>query len=170
MLITHDLGVVARLADNVNVMYAGRQAEIGTTDEIFYESRHPYTIGLLASMPLLDDTGSESLLPIPGQPPSLIRVPPGAPSPRCRFAQPDPCRTAVPPLMPVAAGTATPRPATSSTAQRGRREELRRSADEDDLLVADTSLEATPTSELARSSRSLTDETQTDDLDSIFEP
>jgi len=172
MLITHDLGVVAGLADNVNVMYAGRQAEIGTTDEIFYESRHPYTIGLLASMPRLDDTGSESLLPIPGQPPSLIRVPPGcAFHPRCRFAQPDPCRTAVPPLMPVAAGT---RHASAchflDRLSEVDVEELRRSADEDDLLVADTSLEATPTSELARSSRSLTDETQTDDLDSIFEP
>ena len=172
MLITHDLGVVAGLADNVNVMYAGRQAEIGTTDEIFYESRHPYTIGLLASMPRLDDTGSEALLPIPGQPPSLINVPTGcAFHPRCRFAQPEPCRTAVPPLMPVAAGTGH-----SSACHfldhlsEVDVEELRRNADEEDLLVADRAVEPTPTSELAPSALSLSEETPTDDLDSVFEP
>ena len=85
MLITHDLGVVAGLADHVMVMYAGRQVELGTTDEIFYESRHPYTLGLLASMPRLDDTGGEPLVPIPGsaavadQPPAGLRLPPPLP-------------------------------------------------------------------------------------------
>ena len=63
MLITHDLGVVAGLADQVMVMYAGRQVEIGTVDEIFYETRHPYTLGLLASLPRLDDAGDEPLVP-----------------------------------------------------------------------------------------------------------
>ncbi|HZB40253.1 MAG TPA: ABC transporter ATP-binding protein, partial [Ilumatobacter sp.] len=85
ILITHDLGVVAGLAQRVMVMYAGRPVELGQTDEIFYEPRHPYTLGLLASLPRLDDSGP--LVPIPGAPPSLIRVPPGCPfHPRCRFA------------------------------------------------------------------------------------
>jgi oligopeptide/dipeptide ABC transporter ATP-binding protein len=102
ILITHDMGVVAGLADNVMVMYAGRQAELGTTDEIFYRSRHPYTLGLLASMPRLDDTGDEPLIPIIGSPPSLIHRPPGCPfHPRCRFANFDVCRNVVPDLMPV---------------------------------------------------------------------
>src|SRR4029453_1104009 len=78
ILITHDLGGVAGLAPKVRVMYAGRQVEMGTTDEIFYESRHPYTLGLLASLPRLDDTGDEPLLPIQGSPPSLIRNPPAS--------------------------------------------------------------------------------------------
>ena len=100
ILITHDLGVVAGLADQVMVMYAGRQVEMGTTEEIFYESRHPYTLGLLASLPRLDDPGDEPLLPITGSPPSLIRRPPGcAFHPRCRFAQvPGLCDSEVPEL------------------------------------------------------------------------
>jgi oligopeptide/dipeptide ABC transporter ATP-binding protein len=100
VLITHDLGVVAGVADNVMVMYAGRQAELGTTSEIFYESRHPYTLGLLASLPRLDDTGNEPLVPIKGSPPSLINKPPGCPfHPRCRFARvPGLCNTEVPAL------------------------------------------------------------------------
>ncbi len=104
ILITHDLGVVAGLAHNVMVMYAGRQVELGTTAEIFYESRHPYTLGLLASLPRLDDTGDEPLVPIKGSPPSLIRVPPGCPfHPRCRFAQvPGLCDSVVPELRLVA--------------------------------------------------------------------
>jgi len=85
LLITHDLGVVAGLADRVLVMYAGRPAEIGTVDEIFYDPRHPYTRGLLASLPRSDrGTRGERLYRIKGQPPSLIRVPPGcAFHPRC---------------------------------------------------------------------------------------
>jgi oligopeptide/dipeptide ABC transporter ATP-binding protein len=104
ILITHDLGVVAGLAHNVMVMYAGRQVELGTTDEIFYESRHPYTLGLLASLPRLDDTGDEPLVPITGAPPSLINLPSGcAFHPRCRFAQiPGLCNTETPPLRLVA--------------------------------------------------------------------
>jgi oligopeptide/dipeptide ABC transporter ATP-binding protein len=101
MLITHDLGVVAGVADRVMVMYAGRQCELGTVDEIFYKSRHPYTLGLLASLPRLDrgDKG-ERLYRIKGQPPSLINVPSGCPfHPRCAFATvPDPCSVERPEL------------------------------------------------------------------------
>jgi oligopeptide/dipeptide ABC transporter ATP-binding protein len=104
ILITHDLGVVAGLAHQVMVMYAGRQVEMGTVDEIFYESRHPYTLGLLASLPRLDDTGDEPLVPITGSPPSLIRRPSGCPfHPRCRFAQlPGLCDAEVPELRLIA--------------------------------------------------------------------
>ncbi|MGE3620931.1 MAG: ABC transporter ATP-binding protein [Acidimicrobiia bacterium] len=104
MLITHDLGVVAGTADRVMVMYAGRQAEVGSTREIFYENRHPYTLGLLASLPRLDDVGDEPLVPIKGSPPSLIRKPPGcAFHPRCRFAEvPGVCDLEVPELRLVA--------------------------------------------------------------------
>ena len=88
ILITHDLGVVAGLSDRVLVMYAGRAIEMGTTDEIFYSTRHPYTLGLLASLPRLDHAGDEALVPIVGSPPSLIRKPPGCSfHPRCRFAR-----------------------------------------------------------------------------------
>ncbi|HEX8804312.1 MAG TPA: ABC transporter ATP-binding protein [Acidimicrobiales bacterium] len=99
-LITHDLGVVAGLAHRVMVMYAGRQVELGTTDEIFYGTRHPYTLGLLASLPRLDDMGDAPLVPITGSPPSLIRVPSGCPfHPRCRFARvPGICNAEVPAL------------------------------------------------------------------------
>ena len=95
MLITHDLGVVAGVADRVMVMYAGRQVELGSVDQIFYEPRHPYTSGLLASLPRLDRRSDKSsrLHRIVGQPPSLIFVPPGcAFNPRCPFAEtPGPC-------------------------------------------------------------------------------
>src|SRR5215510_14756308 len=104
ILITHDLGVVAGLAQRVMVMYAGKAVEQGTTDEIFYEPRHPYTLGLLASLPRLDDVGDEPLLPIVGSPPSLIRKPSGCPfHPRCRFARiPGLCDGEVPNLRLVA--------------------------------------------------------------------
>jgi oligopeptide/dipeptide ABC transporter ATP-binding protein len=104
ILITHDLGVVAGLAHRVMVMYAGREVELGTTSEVFYETRHPYTLGLLASLPRLDDVGDEPLVPISGAPPSLIRKPPGcAFHPRCRFARvPGLCDAEVPALRLVA--------------------------------------------------------------------
>jgi len=107
MLITHDLGVVAGLADRVMVMYAGRQVELGAADEVFYDTRHPYTLGLLASLPRLDDQDGEKLVPIKGAPPSLIRKPSGcAFHPRCPFARlPDPCSTDVPDLR-LAGGAA----------------------------------------------------------------
>jgi oligopeptide/dipeptide ABC transporter ATP-binding protein len=102
VLITHDLGVVAGVADRVVVMYAGRPVETSVVDEIFYHPRHPYTIGLMASLPRLDAEGArtERLYRIKGQPPSLIFLPPGCPfHPRCEFAQlPAPCSTIRPDL------------------------------------------------------------------------
>ena len=77
MLITHDLGVVAGVADRVMVMYAGRQVEIGHRRRDLLRAAHPYTLGLLASLPRLDGAGDEPLIPIGGQPPSLIDLPPG---------------------------------------------------------------------------------------------
>jgi oligopeptide transport system ATP-binding protein len=76
IFITHDLGVVANVADRVAVMYAGKIVEIGTSDEVFYLPQHPHTWGLLASMPSLD-TDDEELYSIPGTPPDLIRAPQG---------------------------------------------------------------------------------------------
>jgi oligopeptide/dipeptide ABC transporter ATP-binding protein len=101
VLITHDLGVVAGVADRVMVMYAGRVVETSVVDEIFYHPRHPYTIGLMASLPRLDrGSRTERLYRIMGQPPSLIFVPPGCPfNPRCEFAVvPEPCATVRPEL------------------------------------------------------------------------
>jgi peptide/nickel transport system ATP-binding protein len=87
IIITHDLGVVAELSDDILVMYAGRMAEYGSAEEIFDEPGHPYTWGLLASMPRLDEARLERLVPIKGTPPSLINVPAGCPfHPRCRYA------------------------------------------------------------------------------------
>jgi oligopeptide/dipeptide ABC transporter ATP-binding protein len=86
MLITHDLGVVAGVADRVMVMYAGRMIERGTTRDIFYRPQHPYTWGLLGSVPRLD-RDAERLVAIPGRPPDLLHVPMGcAFQPRCAFA------------------------------------------------------------------------------------
>jgi peptide/nickel transport system ATP-binding protein len=105
VLITHDLGVVAGVADRVIVMYAGRAVEMGTVDQIFYEPHHPYTLGLLASLPRLDeDQRNVRLHRIKGQPPSLIFVPPGcAFHPRCEFAKtPAPCAEEVPELRAIA--------------------------------------------------------------------
>jgi peptide/nickel transport system ATP-binding protein len=87
IIITHDLGVVAELADDILVMYAGRMAEYGTSEDIFDRPAHPYAWGLLGSMPRLDRARTERLTPIPGTPPSLIRVPSGCPfHPRCAYA------------------------------------------------------------------------------------
>ncbi len=84
--ITHDLGVVAKVADYVNVMYAGKIVEVGNVNEIFYEPKHPYTWGLLSSMPDLD-TDDERLYSIPGSPPNLLHEPKGdAFAARNRFA------------------------------------------------------------------------------------
>src|SRR5437867_4379546 len=89
VLITHDLGVVAGVADRVLVMYAGRPVETGNVDQIFYKPQHPYTLGLLASLPRLDQNAEGMrLYRIRGQPPSLIHVPTGcAFHPRCDYAQ-----------------------------------------------------------------------------------
>jgi oligopeptide/dipeptide ABC transporter ATP-binding protein len=88
VLITHDLGVVAGMADDVMVMYAGKAVEMGTAEEVFYNPRMPYTIGLLGSLPRLDASGESRLRPIPGSPPSLVNLPPGCPfSARCPMAR-----------------------------------------------------------------------------------
>jgi peptide/nickel transport system ATP-binding protein/oligopeptide transport system ATP-binding protein len=87
ILITHDLGVVARLADRVAVMYAGRIVEQSSSARIFAEPRHPYTVGLARSIPRLDDPFGRRLVPIPGMPPSLAKLPRGCPfRPRCAHA------------------------------------------------------------------------------------
>ncbi|MBO0772668.1 MAG: ABC transporter ATP-binding protein, partial [Actinobacteria bacterium] len=104
VLITHDLGIVAGMADRVMVMYAGKAVETGPADEVFYRSRMPYTLGLLGSLPRLDVDRSERLRPIPGSPPSLINLPPGCPFlPRCPLAY-ERCESEEPPLDPVSAG------------------------------------------------------------------
>ena len=98
VLITHDLGVVARYADRVVVMYAGRVVESAPATELYARPRHPYTQGLMASVPRLDGDTSVRLVPIEGQPPDLARIPAGcAFAPRCRQAS-DACRSA-PPLL-----------------------------------------------------------------------
>jgi len=84
VLITHDLGVIAGHTERVNVMYAGKLVETGTVDEIFYSPRMPYTLGLLGSLPRIDESGRPRLTPITGTPPSLLNLPAGCPfSPRC---------------------------------------------------------------------------------------
>jgi oligopeptide/dipeptide ABC transporter ATP-binding protein len=102
ILITHDLGLIAELADRVVVMYAGRVVEMGDVYTIFGSPRHPYTVGLMNSLARLEGD-QEFLEPIPGQPPSMISPPPGcAFHPRCVLSQGRVrCRTEVPPLRPV---------------------------------------------------------------------
>ncbi len=101
IIITHDLGVVAEHCDNIQVMYAGKAAEFGNTDDIYYRPLHPYTWGLLRSIPRLDEAVKEPLHPIQGAPPSLINVPSGCSfHPRCPYIM-DICKTDVPALMPV---------------------------------------------------------------------
>ena len=86
MLITHDLGVVATVCDKVAVMYGGLIMEYGTVDEIFYHPRHPYTMGLLGSIPHVDGGEKRRLIPIDGTPPDLINPPKGCPfSTRCKY-------------------------------------------------------------------------------------
>jgi peptide/nickel transport system ATP-binding protein len=99
ILVTHDLGVVADIADRVVVMYAGRVVEQGTLDQLFYDPLHPYTWGLLGSITRVDSNRAERLPAIPGMPPSLLRPPQGCHfRPRCPFAF-DKC-TEVPELRP----------------------------------------------------------------------
>src|SRR5690349_17128138 len=104
VLITHDLGVVAGVADRVLVMYAGRPVEIGSVEDIYYSPRMPYTLGLLGSLPRVDSGGRERLTPIVGSPPSLLNMPPGCPfAPRCPLHVPE-CDTEEPPLNEVGSG------------------------------------------------------------------
>jgi oligopeptide/dipeptide ABC transporter ATP-binding protein len=98
IVITHNLGVVARYASQVNVMYAGRIVEAGSADAIYHDPRHPYTIALLRSVPRLDQPRRARLDPVDGQPPDLTKLDGGcAFRPRCRFAV-DRCGQAQPPL------------------------------------------------------------------------
>jgi oligopeptide/dipeptide ABC transporter ATP-binding protein len=103
LIITHNLGVVARYADRVNVMYAGRIIERATAAELYANPRHPYTLGLLRSVPRLDEPRRARLAPIEGQPPDLTRLPRGcAFAPRCAYRV-ERC-VEPPPLAPVGAG------------------------------------------------------------------
>src|SRR6516165_7124735 len=101
IIITHNLGVVARYANRVNVMYAGRIVESGPAAEIYHDPRHPYTMALLHSVPRLDRPRQARLDPVEGQPPDLTRLDQGCSfRPRCRFAV-DACAMARPPLEPA---------------------------------------------------------------------
>lgn len=108
VLITHDLGVVAEIADEVLVMYGGRCVERGSVERVFEQPQHPYTWGLLGSMPRIDRETSDRLIPVKGQPPSLINVPSGcAFHPRCPYAdlpKGDVTRTVRPELQLVGTG------------------------------------------------------------------
>jgi oligopeptide transport system ATP-binding protein len=104
MLITHDLGVVAGTCQHVNVMYAGHVVESAPVKQIFETPAHPYTVGLLESIPRLDEKRGARLTPIAGQPPDLLRPPVGCPyAPRCPKVQ-NRCRQERPELMPVGRG------------------------------------------------------------------
>jgi peptide/nickel transport system ATP-binding protein len=105
IIITHDLGVVAEIADEIAVMYAGRIVERGTTDEIFNSPQHPYTWGLLRSIPRLDNPRDEELVPISGRPPSLINRPSGCHfHPRCPYVR-EAHKRVDPQLQPVGGGS-----------------------------------------------------------------
>ncbi|NNU75600.1 ABC transporter ATP-binding protein [Clostridium estertheticum] len=101
ILITHDLGVVADVCDRINVMYGGLIAETGSTKDIFYNPRHPYTWGLLNSIPNAESTIREKLKPIEGQPPDLLKPPVGCPfAARCKYAMKI-CEQQRPPLFEI---------------------------------------------------------------------
>jgi len=98
IVITHNLGVVARYADRVNVMYAGKIIETGSAHQVYHQPKHPYTLGLLASVPRLDQPRGSRLIPIEGQPPDLTKLDEGCSfRPRCRFVI-DKCNQMIPPL------------------------------------------------------------------------
>lgn len=104
ILITHDLGVVADLCSRINVMYGGLIIEEGTTEDIFYRSKHPYTWGLLRSVPNPKSELKEKLIPIEGQPPDLLKPPVGCPfTARCDYAMKI-CKEKQPPLFEIAKG------------------------------------------------------------------
>jgi oligopeptide transport system ATP-binding protein len=104
ILITHDLGVVAGMCERVNVMYAGMFVETGSADQLFGSPRHPYTLGLLQSVPRLDATRRDRLQPIEGTPPNMLSAPAACPfQPRCRFEVGE-SREHVPPLVEIEPG------------------------------------------------------------------
>jgi len=101
MMITHDLGVVAGMCDRVQVMYAGHLVEQASVEQLYADPRHPYTFGLIKSVPRLDEVRKERLEPIPGLPPDLVNTPPGCPFyPRCPFHMPV-CKEQRPLLRPI---------------------------------------------------------------------
>jgi oligopeptide/dipeptide ABC transporter ATP-binding protein len=101
ILITHDLGVVAGMADRLSVMYAGRIVEEGPTEAVFAKPCHPYTLALLRSVPRIDARSERRLVSIPGSPPPLAELPAGCPfQPRCPFAL-ERCQVEDPALVPV---------------------------------------------------------------------
>ena len=117
ILITHDLGVVAGFADRLMVMYAGRAVETGSVHEVYQTPRMPYTLGLLGSVPRLDDDAHRPLVPIAGRPPSLVDLPAGCPfAPRCPLAI-DACLTGEPPLIGAGRAVACIRADDVATAQ-----------------------------------------------------
>ena len=98
IMITHDLGVIASMCSRILVMYGGTICEEGSTREIFYEPKHPYTWGLLNSIPKVQGEPGEKLIPIKGTPPDMLKPPEGCPfSPRCRYCMPV-CRSWMPPV------------------------------------------------------------------------
>jgi len=104
ILITHDLGVVAGMCERVNVMYGGMFMETGSAEQLFGSPRHPYTLGLLQSVPRLDAARRARLQPIEGAPPNMLRAPTACPfQPRCRF-EIDLSRQQVPPLVEIEPG------------------------------------------------------------------
>jgi oligopeptide/dipeptide ABC transporter ATP-binding protein len=140
VLITHDLGVVAGMADRVLVMYAGRPIEIGGVEDIYYEPRMPYTLGLLGSLPRLDRADRERLTPIVGAPPSLLNMPPGCPfAPRCPLHVPE-CDVDEPPLVDVGPGHTAACIRTEVVAQaHGHATEVFDAGVSDDVLVEEAS-------------------------------
>ncbi len=103
ILITHDLGVVASLANRVAVMYAGKIVETGSVEDIYYRHKHPYTLALLNSLPKPDTDRNERLISIPGTPPDLLDPPKGCPfASRCNYAM-RVCKEKMPPKFPISA-------------------------------------------------------------------
>ena len=106
IIITHNLGVVARYADRVNVMYAGRIIESGSAHDIYHKPRHPYTLALLKSIPRMDQARQAKLDPVDGQPPDLSQLDDGCPfRPRCKFVI-DKCENSYPALEEIDQGHA----------------------------------------------------------------
>lgn len=104
IFITHDLGVIAELCEKVEVMYGGLIMEEAPIDELFEHPSHPYTLGLLESMPSIQQNKAERLIPIPGSPPDMTNPPAGCPfAPRCRYARKI-CAAELPELQPVGEG------------------------------------------------------------------
>lgn len=104
IIITHNLGVVARYADRVNVMYAGRIIESGTAQDVYHNPKHPYTLALLQSVPRMDQPRGQKLKPVDGQPPDLTKLDDGCSfRPRCRFATEE-CAGSKPPLVETSPG------------------------------------------------------------------